>query len=251
MAGSWQNALRSYATNPDSLPPSVLFSESSSTVTVFDKWPKAIFHFLILPRPTDSLTPTDLADLRTLLHKDKDIALSVLKNLNQEATKVTKDIHKEMRERYGFVWDVHAGFHAVPSVPHIHLHVMSSELVSSSLKNKKHYNSFHPTLGYFISLDTVLSWFDARPETFRQLSSLEESKYTPLLREDLVCFRCNRTLRNIPLLKAHLQEEWDMLRNKGTHKRKADDAQTLVEERPAKKRATSTEAQVTSDKPGP
>lgn len=35
---------------------------------------------------------------------------------------------------------------------------MSSDLVSPSLKTKKHYNSFRPDLGFFISLDEVESW---------------------------------------------------------------------------------------------
>jgi len=29
------------------------------------------------------------------------------------------------------------------------------------MKNKKHYNSFHPSLGFFLHVDDVLEWFDA------------------------------------------------------------------------------------------
>lgn len=36
---------------------------------------------------------------------------------------------------------------------HLHLHVISDDLVSSSLKTKKHYNSFNPNLGFFVPLD--------------------------------------------------------------------------------------------------
>jgi len=42
----------------------------------------------------------------------------------------------------------------------LHLHVISSDLCSQGLRQKKHYNSFHPKLGFFLHIDEVLSWFD-------------------------------------------------------------------------------------------
>ena len=41
------------------------------------------------------------------------------------------------------------------------------------------------------------------------MSELKKSQYEPLLKEDLVCWRCERVLKNMPTLKTHLQEEWD------------------------------------------
>ena len=46
---------------------------------------------------------------------------------------------------------------------HLHLHVLSSDLLSEKMKNKKHYNSFHPKLGFFLDIQEVLEWFDAEP----------------------------------------------------------------------------------------
>lgn len=43
---------------------------------------------------------------------------------------------------------------------HIHLHIISDDLHAETLKTKKHYNSFHPRLGFFLHLDEVLSWFE-------------------------------------------------------------------------------------------
>jgi len=36
----------------------------------------------------------------------------------------------------------HVGFHAVPSMQQVHLHVISRDLDSPALTNKKHWNSF-------------------------------------------------------------------------------------------------------------
>lgn len=46
------------------------------------------------------------------------------------------------------------------------------------------------------------------------MAELKPSKYEPLLKEDLVCFRCNKPQKNMPTFKAHLQTEWDGLRNR-------------------------------------
>lgn len=52
---------------------------------------------------------------------------------------------------------------------HLHLHLLSADLCSEKLTTKKHYNSFHPKLGFFLHIDEVLSWFDAEPSYFASL----------------------------------------------------------------------------------
>lgn len=51
-----------------------------------------------------------------------------------------------------FVWHAH--------VRHVHLHLISNDLVSPNLKTKKHYNSFRPDLGFFVSLREVQGWIE-------------------------------------------------------------------------------------------
>ncbi len=55
------------------------------------------------------------------------------------------------------------------NIRHLHLHVLSGDLCSERLKNKKHYNSFHPGLGFFLHVDDVLSWFDAESSYFQNV----------------------------------------------------------------------------------
>lgn len=133
---------------------------------------------------------------------------------------------------------------------------MSNDLCSEKMKHKKHYNSFHPGLGYFLHLDEVLSWFDEDPSYFAQVcsrrhfdiaslmdaypysrpseqkSQLKKSDYEHLLKESLSCWKCERDMKNMPQLKAHLQEEWDEEARKEkarlARKRKRDDATSGV-----------------------
>jgi aprataxin len=41
------------------------------------------------------------------------------------------------------------------------------------------------------------------------MAKLDAKHYEPMLKEDMCCWRCNASMKNIPNLKAHLQEEWD------------------------------------------
>lgn len=111
--------LRRYAqeVKPETLPPSILFGYNNKCLTVFDAFPKSIFHFLVLPRVgPGSLNTGDLANLRTLLKGDKARARQVLLDLSDAADNVKKMVREEMLNRYGFQWEVWTGFHAVASM---------------------------------------------------------------------------------------------------------------------------------------
>lgn len=56
---------------------------------------------------------------------------------------------------------------------HTHLHIISADFRGEYMRSKKHLNSFHPTLGFFIHLDEVLSWFgpDIEPTWFAMVST--------------------------------------------------------------------------------
>ncbi|KAJ3486610.1 hypothetical protein NLI96_g4134 [Meripilus lineatus] len=207
--------LRTYAqkADPASIPSSVLFEHTAKSITIIDAYPKSRFHFLILPRASayPPLTVSNLANLRSLLKCDKDRAKEVLTDLSEDAKRIRTCIEEEMVKRFGFKWAIWTGFHSVPSMEHLHLHVISADLCSPSMKVKKHYNSFHPKLGFFLSLDDVLSWFDATPSYFQTVSQLKKTEYEPYLKEDLSCFHCSESFKNMPKLKEHLQEEWNKM----------------------------------------
>lgn len=47
-----------------------------------------------------------------------------------------------MRDSAGRPVPIRLGYHAIPSLSLLHLHIVSSDLESPALKNKKHWNSF-------------------------------------------------------------------------------------------------------------
>jgi aprataxin len=84
-----------------------------------------------------------------------------------------------------------------------------------------------------------------------QNAALKEKDYEPMLKEDLSCFHCERMFKNIPTLKAHLQEEFDKLAKKAKdssamrdaleRKRKREDVTESDEKDGAKKKALKSE----------
>ncbi|KAH9001071.1 HIT-like protein [Lactarius akahatsu] len=221
--------LRTYAKLSDpsltALPPTVYFSHTKHTLTIFDAYPKALFHFLVLPRL--SADESDLTDLRTLLrqHASGPGAGATLRVLADEAARLRGVVEEEMRARYGFAWDVWVGFHAVPSMEHLHLHVISSDLTAPALKTKRHYNSFSPRAGFFVPLAEVRTWFDDAAAA--KVPRLAPEEYEPRLKYALECFRCEQPAKNMPALKKHLQDEFDALRKREgkskKHRREAED----------------------------
>lgn len=111
--------LRKYASKPDpsSLPASVLFSHTETSLTLIDLYPKSnSFHFLLLPRLIPPLTEQNAVNLRALLRWDKDRARECLEGLAKDAEVVKDAIKQEMIKRFGFEWPIFMGFHAVRNV---------------------------------------------------------------------------------------------------------------------------------------
>lgn len=96
-----------------------------------------------------------------------------------------------------WVKEVKMGVHAVPSMNHLHVHVLSRDMHSERMKHKKHYNSF--TTAFFVPLeDFPLAADDPR----------RSQKGWP--ERPMVCWRCGRDFgRGFKELKAHLEDEFD------------------------------------------
>ncbi|THH33854.1 hypothetical protein EUX98_g276 [Antrodiella citrinella] len=246
--------LRSYARKPNppvDLPESILFDHSDKTLTIFDTYPKSIFHFLILPRISaytgDGYTERDLTSLRTLLKGGQEKAGRVIRDLEEAAKVCVAQVEEEMVARYKFKWDIWVGFHPVPSMEHIHLHVISADMVSSSMKNKKHYNSFIPKGDFFLTLKDVSEWLEAQPSFFRKMAELKSSEYEPRLKAELACFHenCYELFKTMPQLKAHLQEEWD--KRMAREKAKRERLEKLKRKSGSKKAASPSASGTTAD----
>ena len=91
------------------------------------------------------------------------------------------------------------GFHAEPSMRQLHCHVVSWDLDSYCVKNKKHYNSF--TTAFFVPLAAV----EAAVVQEGQAASAVPAAAEALLKQSMRCHHCGADMTTIPSLKAHLK----------------------------------------------
>jgi len=114
-----QQYAKKFESCSSSLPPTLLLVNSEISLTLFDKYPKATYHFLVLPRilPNSVFTTKDLTSLHTLLATGKKAeAKTLINGLKKDAEIAKGMVEKEMLKKHGYKWDVWIGFHAVPSM---------------------------------------------------------------------------------------------------------------------------------------
>ena len=90
------------------------------------------------------------------------------------------------------------GYHTVPSMSQIHLHVISRDFISPCLKHKKHWNSFNTE--YFINSAEVIEKIEQDGEYMEPSSEVSKQ----LLNTPLKCNQCEYVPTNFPALKQHL-----------------------------------------------
>ncbi|KAL7949092.1 HIT-like domain-containing protein [Trichoderma barbatum] len=232
-------ALGAYIAAPETYPASVVIYHNADFVVIHDKFPKATVHTLLLPRspqhsllhPFEALQDEEfLAKVRAEVDKLKvlvagelqrrlgsfsraDAARQAVLNGETEARveeadgQENRDKGKEKGPRQepqlpaGRDWmaDIKCGVHAVPSMGHLHIHVFSRDMHSSSMKHRKHYNSFNtPFL------------VDVADFPLDSAGLGRRSKDEGFMRRDLVCWRCGRNFGNrFKELKDHLDKEFD------------------------------------------
>ena len=106
--------------DPENFPRSIYFEHTSKTLTVFDRFPKARFHFLLIPRRLPGIR--NISNLHSLYsffncpEVGRKEALELLYDLKKEAEYAKKLIEEEMVRFYGFKTKVYMGFHAIQSM---------------------------------------------------------------------------------------------------------------------------------------
>lgn len=93
------------------------------------------------------------------------------------------------------------GFHSIPSMRHLHLHVISKDYDSPCLKHKKHWNSF--TTRFFLDVDWVLQRLEDLNGTADHLEYDLDEKHA-LEKGIMRCPKCKIELRNMPAVKTHV-----------------------------------------------
>ncbi|KAJ1699030.1 hypothetical protein LUZ63_007542 [Rhynchospora breviuscula] len=176
--GSWALALYNTAMDPENHKDGLL-EIADDFIVLNDLYPKARKHVLVLSR----LNGLDCLEDAKREH------LPMLKSMHSAGVKWVKKFLSEDPSLH-----FRLGYHSVPSMRQLHLHVISQDFDSPSLKNKKHWNSFN-TAFFRDSVDVI----DEIEEHGSAKLSSEK-----LLEMELRCHRCKSAHPNIPKLKSHI-----------------------------------------------
>ncbi|XP_032155868.1 aprataxin isoform X1 [Sapajus apella] len=176
--GHWSQGLKISMQDPK-----LQVYKDEQVVVIKDKYPKARYHWLVLPW-------TSISSLKAVTREH----LELLKHMHTVGEKVIVDIAGSSKLRFRL------GYHAIPSMSHVHLHVISQDFDSPCLKNKKHWNSFNTE--YFLESQAVI-------EMVQEAGRVTVRDGMPeLLRLPLRCHECQQMLPSIPQLKEHLRKHW-------------------------------------------
>jgi aprataxin len=207
-----RDGLAAYTIDPESFPPTRVVYHNDKFVVINDLYPKATVHLLILPRDPrkNVLRPQDAFD-----------DPQFLADCREEEKKVRKIVASELRRRFGkfsasdrprieafeadelpetlpagrdWTQGVMSGIHANPSMSHLHIHVLSKDMVSDPMKRRNHYLSF--TTDFLVGLEH----FPLAKDDYRRAYH-----HFP---EDMLCWRCGQNFGNkMTELKKHLNME--------------------------------------------
>ncbi|OAD57226.1 Aprataxin [Eufriesea mexicana] len=158
--------------------PEYRVKEDDKVVVIKDKYPKAQYHYLVIPK----------ADIPSLWHITKETEDIVF-----HMHSVGEDLTKEHKDSEFLI-----GYHAVPSMYRLHLHVISTDFNSPSLKTKYHWNSF--TTPFFLPSADICYQLRDKGE-LKRLKSEDSAKH---LNTPLRCHKCLTCIKNMPELKKHL-----------------------------------------------
>ncbi|OWA54863.1 putative Aprataxin [Hypsibius exemplaris] len=173
----WFNALEESLKDP-----ALRVFEDDQITIIRDKFPKARFHYLALAK-----SPIDDLEQLTSAH------VSLLEHLIEEAHAfVESNVAAKTKN------PVRLGFHQVPSMKRLHLHIISQDFDSACLKHKKHWNSF--TTPFFMDAEKVLTTLKEKGKV-----ALDKSRAEELLKDPLRCHVCKESLATIPKLKDHIK----------------------------------------------
>ena len=182
----WQGGLTQYLQHAAALKPFV-FLETPSWMVIYDGYPKAKVHLLLLPKPS-YLPVNGPADLRRDPHEAR------LLRLHAEGRRIQAKLEADMP---GLRFRL--GYHSIPSLQPLHLHLISEDFHSPALKTKKHWQSF--TSAFFLDAAQVEAMLREQGRV-----TVDKVKAEALLKEPLRCHGCGGEQKNMPTLKQHLTQ---------------------------------------------
>jgi len=166
---------------------------------IFMKYPKAKYHLLLMSRKKNAgklchvdtlndLQPEYLQYIKEFHTLAKNIASSILLSANESSSTTFK-----------------FGYHVLPSFEPLHLHIISSDLQSSCITNRKHVVSFTSPL-FFVDSTALEKHLESAFADKLVLSVRQERAASVRDSTPMFCPRCKRVASSVPDWKTHNEQ---------------------------------------------
>ncbi|XP_053152424.1 aprataxin isoform X2 [Hemicordylus capensis] len=163
--------------------PNMQIYKDERAVVIKDMYPKARYHWLVLPWES-------ISSLKAVTQQH----IELLEHMHA----VGEQIIQQCPEKDTLPFRL--GYHAIPSLSHLHLHVISQDFDSPWFVTKRHWNSF--TTEYFVDSQDVIEMVKKKGRVIVDVS------ISQLLKLPLKCHVCKQLLPTVPKLKEHLGKHW-------------------------------------------
>lgn len=177
--------------------PKCIYMVTNNFVVIYDLFPKSTIHLLVIPK-SQYLHCNKIIDIKKEM-KDQIIEMNFIATKIAQSDAIQNICRKINGNRNKDNY-IKCGFHAIPSLHPLHLHIVSTDFDSDQLKNAKHWNSF--TTDFFVESSTVISWLENDKLPINELPSHIELENK--LKNPLKCHHCNNSMKNMPSLKKHI-----------------------------------------------
>ena len=145
----WKNILIDIVENVDSHQ-DVVVKKEKEFIIIKDKFPKSKYHFLVIPHQ-DINSVTDI----------KHAHLPLLIKMKEAAVELSKEFDTEFETKYGF--------HLLPSLNRLHLHVITQDFESNSLTRNKRKFFFFLIFFFFFLIFLLIDWFSFTTKLFVEI----------------------------------------------------------------------------------
>lgn len=198
-SSSWRNALYDILSTVEANVAdnnAIILFRHSKFVCTYDKFPKAKHHLLLMCR-NYSTNPSCLMNVKSLNDLTKK-HLDELREFHNLARRIAAAISGDAYQN-----SFKIGYHSIPSLHPLHLHIISSDLDSPCVTTRKHIVSF--SSDFFVTADEVenhleSAFVDSLPVAVRAQRAQDVLDSYPLK-----CQYCSRSALNVPDFKRHNQ----------------------------------------------
>ena len=198
-SSSWRNALydilSSAEANSEGDGNAIILFRNSKCICTYDKFPKAKHHLLLMCRDY-STNPSCLMNVKSLNDLTK-AHLCELREFHNLAKSIAAAISGDEPTSFK------VGYHSIPSLLPLHLHIISSDLDSPCITTRKHIVSFSST--FFVTADEVENHLESAFVDSLSVNVRGQRAQDVLDSTPLECQYCDRAALNVPDWKRHNQ----------------------------------------------